>query len=282
MRHHILGLVMTAILATPAVLSAAEAPELRKLHVLMVIDSADKELAPSVKIDQRRVRWMLRQSVPSNRYTLTTLDGPNATRANILAHYRTHPASRDEGLMFYYAGHGARDKKTDRAYLNLGKGGPLLRDDLVRAMEAKRTSLVMLLTDCCSSPESLRAAMFSSRAVTPAPPGPAKVLHPTVRVLLFQARGTIDLTAATDNASWGDPEKGGLFTRSLCRMLTTPIRHLDANGDGALTWPEFFPQLRGETESLFGSWRKEMVARGEKVDDRKQVPLAFRLGKVAR
>jgi hypothetical protein len=270
---------MSAALTGPA---AAEAPELRKLHVLMVIDTHDKDLAPSVQLDRRRVRWLLRQTIPSGRYTLTTLEGPDATRANILAHYRTHPAGRDDGLVFYYAGHGARDKYTDRAYLNLGRGGPLLRDELARAMEMKRTGLVMLLTDCCSSPESLREAMLASRGVTAAPPGPAKALHPTVRALLFQARGTIDVTAATDNASWGDPMKGGLFTRSLCRMLTVPVRDLDANGDGAVTWAEFFPQLRDETQSLFGSWRKEMVARGEKVDERRQVPLAFRLGKPAR
>jgi hypothetical protein len=277
MRYGILSLVMSATLATPSVTSATEVPELKKIHVLMVIDTHDKELAPSVKIDERRVRWMLRQTIPSGRYELTTLAGPRATKANILAHYRAHRAGRDDGLVFFYAGHGARDKWSDKAYLNLGKGGPLLRDNLVRAMEAKRTGLVLLMTDCCSSPESYREALIHSRAVT-APPV-TKTIHPTVRALLFQARGTINLTAATDNASWGDPEKGGLFTRSVCRMLTTPVRDLDADGDGTVTWAEFFPQLREETESLFGSWRKEMVARGEKVDERKQIPRAFSLGK---
>ena len=69
---------------------------------------------------------------------------------------------------------------------------------------------------------------------------------------------------------------------ALCRMLTTPLAELDADGDGTVTWAEFFPQLRDETQSLFGSWRKEMVARGEKVDERRQVPRAFSLGRTAR
>ncbi|MFO0846580.1 MAG: hypothetical protein U0797_30130, partial [Gemmataceae bacterium] len=62
MRYGILSLVTSAALAVTPALNAAEAPELRKLHVLMVIDTHDKELAPSVKIDERRVRWMLRQT----------------------------------------------------------------------------------------------------------------------------------------------------------------------------------------------------------------------------
>src|SRR5262245_48434435 len=99
MRYSIISLVTSVTLAAPAALPAAEAPELKKLHVLLVIDSSDKNLAESVQIDQRRIEWMLRRNIPSSRYTLTSLVGPKATRGNILAHYRNHPAARDEGLV---------------------------------------------------------------------------------------------------------------------------------------------------------------------------------------
>jgi hypothetical protein len=96
---------------------------------------------------------------------------------------------------------------------------------------------------------------------------------------LFQARGTVDITAATDNASWSDNLAGGLFTRSIARMFQQPIRVLDGNKDGFVSWREFYPQLRDETRSLFGAWRKEMLSRGETIDERKQVPHAYGLGK---
>ena len=91
-------------------------------------------------------------------------------------------------------------------------------------------------------PRKLPPALSTSRG---GPGVPARALHPTVRCLFFQARGTVDITAATDNASWSDNKKGGLFTRSLARLVElTPLRELDKDRDGVVTWSEFFPQLR--------------------------------------
>src|SRR5262245_39416778 len=122
MRYAILVLVSCATLSTPAS-SAAETPELKKLHVLMVIDTLDTELAPSVRIDRLRVRALLRQSIPPCRYELKELRGPEATRENILSYYKSVKAGRDDGLVFYYAGHGARDLERKQAFLKLSRGG---------------------------------------------------------------------------------------------------------------------------------------------------------------
>lgn len=141
----------------------------------------------------------------------------------------------------------------------------------------------MLLTDCCSTPERIRnRILIEQRGLKPpmTVPGPtARQLHPTVRHLLFDARGTIDVTAATDNASWSDVLKGGLFTRSLDRLLRSDVKALDTNGDGVVAWAEFFPRLQDDTATLFKAWRKEMLSRGEtSITERKQVPHAFSLG----
>lgn len=249
-------------------------PELKRLHVLVVIDSAARDLAYSVRIDRERIEHLLMTTIPADRYRLTVLEGKKATARQILTYYRNLRTAPGEGLLFYYAGHGARDEKTGKPFFDLRVGGPLLREDLIRHMEARQTELVLLLTDCCSTPQPLKGP-----GVTPRAGGPARTLHPTVRQLLFQARGTIDVTAATDNSSWSDNLKGGVFTRSICRMLRQPVRSVDLNKDGFVTWREFYPQLRDETQSLFGVWRKEMIARGERVEERKQVPHAFRLGR---
>jgi hypothetical protein len=106
----------------------------------------------------------------------------------------------------------------------------------------------------------------------------AKLLHPTVRNLLFLTSGTVDVTAASDNASWSDTDKGGLFTRSLSAMLIKPVKLLDIDRDGIVTWREFFPQLQKETEIVFRSWKRELTARGEKIDGDTQKPHSFSLG----
>lgn len=206
------------------------------------------------------------------------LEGDRATKEEILAYYEKLRVAPNEGLVFYFAGHGARDEKTEKHFFDLRKGSPLLREDLTRAMEAKKAGLVLLLTDCCSTPQEFKdEKLFNDRG--PGDP-PATRLHPTVRCLLFRARGTVDITAATDNASWSDNLEGGIFTRSVSRMLRQPIKVLDLNKDDFVSWREFYPQLRDETLSLFGDWRRKMIARGERVDERKQVPHAYAVGKV--
>src|SRR5437762_3577308 len=74
---------------------------------------------------------------------------------------------------------------------------PLFRHEVRGAMEARGAGLVLLLTDCCSTPRKLPPLLTESKGMVER----ARTLRPTVRSLLFQARGTVDITAATDNAS---------------------------------------------------------------------------------
>jgi hypothetical protein len=250
--------------------------QLAKLHILMVIDTAASDLTRSVTLDEKRMLRLWRETIPESMRTLTILKGEKATRKAILAHYHDLRVQPDEGVLFYYAGHGTRDKKSGKHLLDLSQGLPLSREDLVRAIEAKRPALAVVLTDCCSTPGKLTEPLTQARAVVI----PAKTLHPTLKCLLFQTRGTVDVTAATDNASWSDNLEGGLFTRSLCRLLKQTIRVMDTNRDGFVSWREFYPQLRDETKSLFADWRKEVRTRGDRISERSQVPHAFALGRL--
>jgi hypothetical protein len=284
----ILPALLGWLLACPGLLPAgqaqAAAPELKKLHILMVIDTQDEVLSTSVKIDQGRMKRLWAATIPHERYSLKVLDGKKVTRRDVLGYYDRLKAGKDEGLVFYYAGHGSLDKTNGKHFFELSQEKkPLFRHEVRGAMEKKGAGLVVLLTDCCSTPRKLPPGLASTKGVGMR----ASKLNPAVRCLLFQARGTVDITAATDNASWSDNQRGGLFTRSLARLLEqTPLRDLDKDRDGVVTWTEFFPQLRDETKSLFKAWSKELLARGD-VDERtkrdlksprtRQVPRAFSL-----
>lgn len=248
--------------ATPA--------DLKKVHILLVFDT-DSDLEESLKIDEWRMKMLLFKSIPEARRTLTILKGKEATRDKILETYARLKVTKDEGLFFFYGGHGATDDRQGH-YIKLRNSKPLLRTDLRKAMEAKNAGLVVLLTDCCSTRITLRPMPVTKGGI-----GLATTIHPTFRNLFFQARGVVDITAATDSASWCDDEYGGIFTRSLARMLSQPVKELDTNGDGLVAWEEFFPLLQEDTEQTFSSWSRKMRERGESIKDTAQTPKAFAL-----
>jgi hypothetical protein len=255
-----------------AQLGAAE--ELQKLHVVLVFDTKS-DLKKQLVVDKRRIENLLKQNIPGKRFQTTTFTGSQVTRAKILAHLKGLKVGSNEGLLFFYGGHGALDPKTRGHYFQLQdgkKGAELFRSDVLAAMRGTGAPLRVLLTDCCSSSLSTRAQpKLDVKTVA------RGTLHPTLRNLLFEARGEVDITAASPGTpSWGDDEQGGLFTRSLCKALLAPRDSLDLDRDGNVTWEEFFPVLRYQTEVTFKNWSDFWKKRGEgdAIDQDSQVPVS--------
>ncbi len=261
-------LLLVIALALPAGRPAAaqDVDELRRLRVLIVLDTKSN-LVESVMEDGDRIKKLFRDHVPQRRYTLDVLTGANMSEASILDYYRKLQTGPDEGLVFFYAGHGAYDDREGH-YFELQRGDkviPVLRKTVVRAMEAKRAGLVVILSDCCSTRTPLvkvkpPKSEVGTRGTTS--------LHPTVRALFFQHRGMVDITAASKGqGSWGDCEDGGVFTRTFARVVVQrPSRFAGAapaDASVAVTWKDFFPVLARETENTFRAWTKAMTARGE-------------------
>jgi hypothetical protein len=141
-------------------------------------------------------------------------------------------------------------------------------------MEARKPGLVVLLSDGRNKPRRSRVARRMALTVKP----PTR-LHPTLRCLFFQARDTVDITASGEGPAWGDEDRGGVFTRALCKVLESKLRDLDRDRDGLVTWKEVFPALQKETEVAFTAWARERRAWGESIEGRGQKPLAHALGR---
>lgn len=258
----------------PTPLPAKQPPELKRLRVLLVFDT-DSNLQKQLEIDKFNLVGLFRQNVPASRLSLTVLEGDKARRGEILRYYRTLETGPDEALLCFYGGHGATDPEKGH-YLALQEataGEELYRSDLRRAMRARQAGLVVLLTDCCSTP--VRRRPVPGTDLSPKSKDDEVELHPLFRRLFFQARGLVDVNAATDEASWGDSLNGGLFTNVLTRLL---FSSRDPERDRLATWPAFFARLRDETESSFVSWAGQMRSQGEKVEARTQTPYAWFLG----
>src|SRR5262245_20997044 len=144
------GLVAVLGLLGPAT-RPANAQELTRLRVLLVFDTSDKQLGKGLeKHDLPRVSRTLRGNVPTSRMTIDVLKGKGVMRKQILAHYQTLKTGPNEGLLFFYGGHGATDKETGRHALTLTNEDVLFRYELREAMEAKKAGLVVIISDCCS------------------------------------------------------------------------------------------------------------------------------------
>ena len=266
----IAGCALVAIIAA-APIAAGAPPELKMLHALLVIDT-NSSLKDSIVVDKARMEALLVNAIPRNRYQLTTFTGSSVTRTNILNYFHHLQGSASDAVLFYYAGHGGIDP--DRGhflFLQEGKTAPLIRSDLRRALADTRAGLTVILTDCCSNHLKIPRHRSLPHVLVP-----ARQIHPVLRGLLFQSRGMVDITAASDNSAWGDEEEGGIFTRSVARLLLDDARP-DGDGGGALAWKEFFVRLDRETQKTFAAWARQAKARGDVVDQASQRPHAFEL-----
>jgi len=266
------GLLVASMLGW-SVASAAPPPELRKVHALLVVDTRSG-LGESVKVDGERIDRLLSGNLPKDRAEIRILTGKDVNANAILAYYRDLKVGRDDALFFYYAGHGATDpEKGHFLALQELNTKPLLRVDLLRAMQARQPGLVVLMTDCCSN----RFAMPGKTRRVYTDEGTAQTIQPVLRCLLYQSRGVVDITASSGNASFGDDHDGGIFTRAFDKLVRDGVTKSDADRDGFVSWPEFFSRLQAETEGVFVNWAKRQRALGEEVDQTSQKPHAFEL-----
>jgi hypothetical protein len=274
--------LIAASLATPASATspAGDPPKVRELKVLralLVIDTKS-DLADSVAHDRNNMKSLLEDHVPAERRTIDLLVGTKVTREEILKYYRDLKTGPDEALLFFYAGHGAIDPKLGPCFQPQMNNTPLVpRSEVRKAMEQTGAGAVILLTDCCSTLIPAKREVADREPTAAA--GPKVVLHPVIRCLFFQHRGTVDITAAEDGTgAYGDDQRGGVFTRALVRLLEGSLKSAGANKDGFVSWKEFFPRLSRETENEFRDFTARVRAQGQLVDQKTQRPRSFALG----
>jgi len=258
---------------------AASPPELQKLYALLVIDT-QANLGDSVRVDSERMKLLLQAGIPKERLHLTVLTDKDVTVGKIVAYYRNLKVTSNDVLLFYYTGHGAT--LTERGHVLTfqdAKTHALLRSDLRTIMQEKQAGLTVVLTDCCSTRIKVEGKTTDRKLSTPPA---ARELNPIYRNLLFQHRGVVDITAASGNFAFGDSREGGLFTLALHNVLLPkqPLSY-DGNKDGFISWKEFFPSLRQETENISAPWIKDFQKQPRKdpvkLDQKTQRPQAFEL-----
>ncbi len=250
--HRLPPLARAAVLALaglwPTALAAAERPP--HLHALLVFDTSTN-LTPSVKLDQKHMLDLLGRTLPADRFTAKTLEGPAVTPERIAKYFAEVKPAAGDTMLFYFTGHGSirnggtaadgADKGFTFELQSDGKSPskfPLARADVRKLMEAKKPRLAVLLTDCCSNRLEIAAPprMKDRATYDGAPTAPSKLMNN----LLFAPSGVADITAATRDVAICDTDIGSYFTYAMCQAAY-------ANGGKALGWKEMLASVKDNT-----------------------------------
>ena len=279
--HRLPPLARAAVLALaglwPAALAAAEKPP--HLHALLVFDT-NTNLTPAVKLDKKNMLDLLSQTLPADRYTAKILEGGAVTPERVAKYFAEVKPAPNDTLLFYFTGHGSiRDGGTaadgiDKGFtFELQSDGtpskcPLARADVRKFMEAKKTRLAVLLTDCCSNKESLPPP----RRLTPKKFKPTEGGDPTplMTSLFFKPSGVADVTAATRDVAVCDDAIGSYFTFALCQAAY-------AHGGETLGWKQMLASVQENTKNAHDQALRKGSAEPLAAGHRLQTPQALTL-----
>jgi len=217
------------------------------VHVLLLIDDCCPKIGASVRMDEKNLKRLFANGLPSSNYTIDTLRNREANWPNIQRYYgELRSKARPEDTAFcYYSGHGATDSSTQAHYLCMNGGGnnPSMRShdvkrmNVLHQMQATGAKLSVLMTDCCSGMAPLvrgteETTEFASK--------------PFLAQMLHSHRGVIDWQAASPGETAAGMATGGRFTLKLCSSWSSG-RHN--------AWETLFHDVKSQT--LNASFRKQ-------------------------
>lgn len=240
--------IACGVLCLCGTLEAAE-----QIHLLIVGDDNDNSriMQASIQADMKLIGAAFSENVPPKQLHTVKLSKDNVTKEKIFDAITKLEAKPEDCIVFYYAGHGAWDKNDQSPALTLMKERkPVLRSDIVTALQSKKPRLAVILTDCCSAvpDETIRPRHEMGPGEEP------EKISPLFTSLFITPTGLIDITAAEKGYAayiyTGDHLydsrtrrfKGGIFTWNLISVM-------EEKWDSTLTWDEFFRQVSERTNS---------------------------------
>ncbi len=222
---------MLLVLLTPAVIRA------HVIHVLIVADTGDASVGKGMAVDMENLSAAFKLCVPPQHLDLKTVTGRNVTKSKIMrAINRIDAASRD-GMVFFYAGHGAHDGNGH--YFALPGNTPLYRRDVAKAVQNCGAGSDTVLSNSCN-------VFHSARGIVQAfEPGQRNKLAPLFESLFMKSKGLTDINAASEGEyGFANSDTGSTFFYPLYLYLMT-------NADRSLSWDTVTRDLRRKVQDEF-------------------------------
>lgn len=211
----ILALAVLAALVQPS-----SAPAADRVHLLTVesvtVSGADSDVgnmanmiavySETTKTNQGASFAKLRQTTqPGNRDRI--MQGVEDMRGKV---------AKNDVVLVYYSGHGAIDNQGP--FLQLDDEGQIHRQEMLKKMRSLGGRLHLLITDCCAvEVPPKKSVRMGLNYFQPSPERKRQLVDNLSR--LFHASGIVDLNSASPKqVAWGSTG-GGLFTKSLVKLL---------------------------------------------------------------
>jgi hypothetical protein len=252
--RYVLAGVLFTLLFAPGVGLATARGEASRARILLLSDRAGNAAEKQRRaITLNRLAGMLQRNLQQQglgkRCTMEVYASAQLTPGLVLSYYRRLNTGPSETLVFYGNAHGGTDLQRG-LFIILG-GKRLYVRQLLAAMQQKRPRQIIILWDTCATVLGSRPPKVDiPRYREPAPvlpPGDGKVL----RQLLFEHRGVVVINAARKGySSWGNTQIGDFFTLALGNLIDQPVSRFDRNGDGFVTWTEFYAALDREARRV--------------------------------
>jgi hypothetical protein len=201
------------------------------IHLIIVANLDDPNIGISCGVDLRGVREIIKNAAAQTGMELKAMEitGTDFDAEHITAAVRGISPGRDDTVVFYYSGHGARGESKPDAWPVLSLASPMPPYDsfdlawIYRELHSKQARMLLMFVDCCQ--EVLPDEMLSELSPEDFR-GVLDIYGATNYRLLFQMfEGEVLLMSCKPGQLSGcNARLGGYFTATFLRALHAAVR----------------------------------------------------------
>lgn len=235
-------IVFLALLMGSTVLGEAA----QRLRVIVINDGANSHKRGadlSIGCDGNQSGWeqFLGNAFVSepDRLTIDLIEGDDVSPTHIRTFLQQIIVAPGDNIFLYYCGHGGWDRAQGHFFM-LGLEGNMLRSEVRDLLMQKRARGVFLITDSCTS--------FADFSFFPQAPEPRFALFYD---LFLVAQGLVDISSSSMGQESWFTKMGSVFSNEFSMAVAGDREGYDLNGDGLVSWAEFFPKLRESMQQSF-------------------------------
>jgi hypothetical protein len=271
--------VLFALAALPATAGAQGAPD---LQVILVADTQDKNIGPGCQTDLDNMTRLFndpdsRPAGKTSAVKVFSAANQNLGQDQIEQHLRTMPLASNTGVVFYFSGHGSYSAKAGhlmRVPPSPGAKNADFANGRVVAILLERKipfRQLVILSDSCAPNIDERAPDRKDPPKGPPRVMPRNLDSSVMGMLFYDAQGFVNINGCSEHQyAYGPANTGGFFTAGFVDALD---KHRggklpgdappNGNGDGFLTWREFFPMVVAATEGNYATFLTDLRNKGQ-------------------
>jgi hypothetical protein len=202
------------------------------IHLIDVADRNDPNIGKSCVVDLKGVREIIKNAASQTGMGLQIKDitGDDFDAEHIAAAVRGVSPGRDDTVVFYYSGHGARGESKPDAWPVLSLASPAPPYDsfdlawIYKELHGKQARMLLMFVDCCQ--ELLADEMLSEQSPEEFRGIPDIYSATNYRLLFQMFEGEVLMMSCKPGQLSGcDPRQGGFFTATFLNALRAAVRN---------------------------------------------------------